>query len=262
MARGRCSIDCCENDREAMSSDVTLWGALFAGLLSFVSPCVLPLVPPYLCYVTGLSLDEVTASRSDRRIRGMVLRASLAFVLGFTTVFVLLGATASVLGRMVARQQEILSVVAGLVIIVMGLHFLGVFRLGFLQREARVQVASQPAGLAGAYVLGLAFAFGWTPCIGPVLAAILAVAGSTDTVGRGAGLLAIYSLGLGIPFMIAAGFAERFIGGLRRFRPYMPMVEKVMGVFLIVAGILFLTGQMTAMSFWLLETFPALSKIG
>jgi cytochrome c-type biogenesis protein len=262
MARGRSSIDCCENDRDTMSADVTLWGALFAGLLSFVSPCVLPLVPPYLCYVTGLSLDEVTASRSDRRIRGLVLRASFAFVLGFTTVFVLLGATASVLGRLVARQQEILSIVAGLVIIVMGLHFLGVFRLGFLQREARVQVASQPAGLAGAYVLGLAFAFGWTPCIGPVLAAILAVAGSTETVGRGAGLLAVYSLGLGIPFMIAAGFAERFIGGLRRFRRYMPMVEKVMGVFLIVAGVLFLTGQMTAMSFWLLETFPALSTIG
>lgn len=245
-----------------MSPDVTLWGALFAGLLSFVSPCVLPLVPPYLCYVTGLSLDEVTASRSDSRVRGMVLRASFAFVLGFTTVFVLLGATASVLGRMVARQQEILSIAAGLIIIVMGLHFLGVFRLGFLQREARVQVANQPAGLAGAYVLGLAFAFGWTPCIGPVLAAILAVAGSTETVGSGAGLLAIYSLGLGIPFMIAAGFAERFIGGLRRFRRYMPMVEKVMGGFLIIAGILFLTGQMTAMSFWLLETFPALSRIG
>lgn len=245
-----------------MSADVTLWGALFAGLLSFVSPCVLPLVPPYLCYVTGLSLDEVTGSKADRRVRAIVLRSSLAFVLGFTTVFVLLGATASVLGRIVARQQEILSIVAGLVIIVMGLHFLGVFRIGFLQREARVQVANQPAGLAGAYVLGLAFAFGWTPCIGPVLASILWVAGSTDTVGRGAGLLAIYSLGLGIPFMIAAGFAGHFIGGMRRFRRYMPMVEKVMGVFLILTGILFLTGQMTAMSFWLLETFPALSRIG
>ncbi|BCP53611.1 cytochrome C biogenesis protein CcdA [Kaistia sp. 32K] len=244
-----------------MSADVTLWGALIAGLLSFVSPCVLPLVPPYLCYVTGLSLDEVT-TQADKRIRGIVLRSSFAFVLGFTTVFVLLGATASVLGRIVARQQEILSIVAGLVIIVMGLHFLGVFRIGFLQREARVQVANQPAGLAGAYILGLAFAFGWTPCIGPVLASILWVAGSSDTVGRGAGLLAIYSLGLGIPFMIAAGFAERFIGGLRRFRRYMPMVEKAMGVFLIVTGILFLTGQMTAMSFWLLETFPALSRIG
>jgi len=237
-----------------MPSDVTLWGALIAGLLSFISPCVLPLVPPYLCYVTGLSLDEVVGTKADARIRRMVLRSSFAFVLGFTTVFVLLGATASVLGRMV--------VVAGLVIIVMGLHFLGVFRIAFLQREARVQVANQPGGLVGAYVLGLAFAFGWTPCIGPVLAAILAVAGSQDTVGRGAGLLAIYSLGLGIPFMIAAGFAERFIGGLRRFRRHMPMVEKAMGLFLILAGVLFLTGQMTAMSFWLLETFPALSRIG
>jgi cytochrome c-type biogenesis protein len=245
-----------------MPSDVTLWGALLAGLLSFVSPCVLPLVPPYLCYVTGLSLDEVAGGRSDNRIRGLVLRSSFAFVMGFTTVFVLLGATASVLGRLVARHQDVLSSVAGIVIIVMGLHFLGVFRIGLLQREARVRVDSQPAGLVGAYILGLAFAFGWTPCIGPVLAAILAVAGSTDTVGRGAGLLAIYSLGLGIPFLIAAGFAEQFVVTMKRFRRHMPLVEKAMGVFLVAAGLLFLTGQMTRISFWLLEAFPGLQSIG
>jgi len=245
-----------------MNSDVTLWGALFAGLLSFVSPCVLPLVPPYLCYVTGLTLEEVTGDVADRRVRRVVIRSALAFVLGFTTVFVLLGATASVLGRLVARHQETLSIFAGVIIIVMGLHFLGVFRLGFLQREARFRVEGQPAGLAGAYLLGLAFAFGWTPCIGPVLAAILAVAGSSDTVGRGAGLLAIYSLGLGIPFLLAAAFAETFIVHMRRFRQYMPIVEKVMGAFLVLAGILFLTGEMTRISFWLLEAFPALQTIG
>ncbi|MCX5494160.1 cytochrome c biogenesis protein CcdA [Kaistia dalseonensis] len=245
-----------------MPSDVTLWGALLAGLLSFVSPCVLPLVPPYLCYVTGLSLDEVVGDQSDRRIRRIVLQSSLAFVLGFSTVFVLLGATASVLGRLVARHQDVLSIFAGLVIIVMGLHFLGVFRIGFMQREARLRVERQPAGIVGAYVLGLAFAFGWTPCIGPVLAAILAVAGSTDTVGRGAGLLAIYSLGLGIPFMIAAGFAEGFVLMLKRFRRHMPLVEKAMGVFLVFAGFMFLTGQMTRISFWLLEAFPGLQTIG
>jgi len=245
-----------------MNSDVTLWGALFAGLLSFVSPCVLPLVPPYLCYVTGLTLEEVTGDVADRRVRRVVIRSAFAFVLGFTTVFVLLGATASVLGRLVARHQDVLSIFAGVIIIVMGLHFLGLFRLGFLQREARFRVEGQPAGLAGAYLLGLAFAFGWTPCIGPVLAAILAVAGSSDTVGRGAGLLAIYSLGLGIPFLLAAAFAETFIVHMRRFRQYMPIVEKVMGAFLVLAGILFLTGQMTRISFWLLEAFPALQTIG
>lgn len=245
-----------------MTSDVTLWGALIAGLLSFVSPCVLPLVPPYLCYVTGLTLEEVTDGLAERRVRRVVITSSAAFVLGFTTVFVLLGATASVFGRLVARYQDIFAIVAGLVIIVMGLHFLGLFRFGFLQREARIRVDNQPAGLLGAYVLGLAFAFGWTPCIGPVLAAILAVAGSTETVARGAGLLAIYSLGLGIPFLIAAAFAETFITHMRRFRRHMPKVEKVMGGFLVLTGVLFLTGQMTRISFFLLEMFPALQQIG
>jgi cytochrome c-type biogenesis protein len=245
-----------------MNSDVTLWGALLAGLLSFVSPCVLPLVPPYLCYVTGLTMEEVSGGVPDRRIKRAVIWAAGAFVLGFATVFVLLGATASVLGRLVARYQDVFAIVAGLVIIVMGLHFLGLFRFAFLQREARFRVDNQPAGLVGAYVLGLAFAFGWTPCIGPVLAAILAVAGSTDTVGRGAGLLAIYSLGLGIPFLIAAAFAETFIVHMRKFRRHMPVVEKIMGGLLVLTGILFLTGQMSQISFWLLEAFPGLQQIG
>ncbi len=245
-----------------MPSDVTLWGALIAGLLSFVSPCVLPLVPPYLCYVTGLSLEEVTARKAEREVRRVVLQSAFAFVLGFSTVFVLLGATASVVGRMVARYQDVLSIVAGLVIVVMGLHFLGVFRIAFMHREARLRVDKQPAGLAGAYVLGLAFAFGWTPCIGPVLAAILAVAGSTDTVARGAGLLAIYSLGLGIPFLIVAGFAEHLVEALGRFRRHLPKVEKAMGAFLVVAGLLFLTGQMSRISFFLLEAFPQLQQVG
>ncbi|MBN9000013.1 MAG: cytochrome c biogenesis protein CcdA, partial [Rhizobiales bacterium] len=130
-----------------MNSDVTLWGALLAGLLSFVSPCVLPLVPPYLCYITGLTLEEVTGGIGNRRVRRIVIASSIAFVLGFTTVFVALGATASVLGRLIARYQDVFAIIAGLVIIVMGLHFLGLFRFGFLQREARMRVDNQPAGL-------------------------------------------------------------------------------------------------------------------
>ncbi|MBB5751101.1 cytochrome c biogenesis CcdA family protein [Prosthecomicrobium pneumaticum] len=240
-----------------MTTDVTFLHALGAGALSFVSPCVLPLVPPYLCYVTGLSLDEVT--NASRRT---VLVASLAFVAGFTTVFVALGATASVLGRMVAQYSGTLAILAGVFIIIVGLGFLGVFRIGFLQRDMRFRVATRPASLFGAYVLGLAFAFGWTPCIGPVLAAILAVAGSTETVGQGASLLAFYSLGLGVPFLIAAAFAGAFVATFVRFRRFVPVAEKAMGVFLVLTGVLFLTGQMTRMSFWLLETFPGLATIG
>ena len=151
---------------------------------------------------------------------------------------------------------------AGLVIIVFGLHFLGVFRIGLLYREARVSVQNKPAGLAGAYLLGIAFGFGWTPCIGPVLAAILFVAGSEDTVTRGAGLLAVYSAGLGVPFLLAAAFAGRFLTFSSRFKRHMDKVEKVMGALLVLTGLMFVTGKMADISFWLLETFPFLQKIG
>ncbi|MGQ7791582.1 cytochrome c biogenesis CcdA family protein [Faunimonas sp. B44] len=242
--------------------DVTALGALTAGLLSFVSPCVLPIVPPYLAFLAGVSIDQLETrgegSDSGRRI----FSAALAFVLGFSTVFVALGATASVIGQTVARHLDVLAVIAGVLIIIMGLHFLGLFRIGLLYREARVQVERKPPGLFGAYVMGLAFAFGWTPCVGPVLAAILFVAGTEDTALRGASLLFTYSLGLGIPFLLAAGFAPVFLGWAGRFRRHMPTVEKVMGGFLVLTGILFVTGQMTVLSFWLLETFPVLGTIG
>ena len=241
--------------------DISLGGALLAGLISFVSPCVLPLVPPYLAYLAGVSLDQLSGAEPSSA-RGRITASALAFVLGFSTVFVSLGATASIIGQTVARHLDTLSVIAGIVIIVMGLHFLGIFRIGFLYREARVQVQRKPAGLLGAYVMGLAFAFGWTPCVGPVLAAILFVAGTEDTIARGASLLAVYSLGLGIPFLLAAAFAPSFLNWARRFRRQLPRVEKLMGASLVLTGILFVTGQMTTMSFWLLETFPVLGTIG
>ena len=151
--------------------DVTWGGAFLAGLISFISPCVLPLVPPYLCFIAGVSLDELTQGSGGDGVATRVIGSAVAFVLGFTTVFMALGATASVIGQSVTRHLDVLSVIAGFVIIVMGLHFLGLFRLGFLYREARIQVSRKPAGLIGAYLIGLAFAFGWTPCVGPVLAA-------------------------------------------------------------------------------------------
>jgi cytochrome c-type biogenesis protein len=253
--------------------DIGIIGAFFGGLLSFVSPCVLPLVPPYLCYIAGLSLDELTQGNAAGRGRGAIVLCALSFVLGFTTVFVMLGATARVFGQALARmltydvslfglELRLLPLLAGLVIIAMGLHFLGMFRIAALLREARPQVARKPPGLLGGYVLGLAFAFGWTPCIGPVLAAILFLAGAEETVGEGAFLLFVYSLGLGVPFLLAAGFTPVFLGWAARFRRRLPAVEKVMGGFLVLTGILFITGRMTTMSFWLLETFPGLATIG
>ncbi len=185
-----------------MSSNISITAAFVAGLVSFLSPCVLPLVPPYLCYLTGTTLDELQIEDARRARRDTVL-ASFVFVAGFTTVFVALGATASAFGQLIRRFDTLLSLGAGIVIIVMGLHFLGVFRLALLYREKRVSL-ERASGLWPAYLMGLAFAFGWTPCIGPILAAILAIAGSEATVGRGAALLAIYSGGLGLPFVAAA----------------------------------------------------------
>jgi cytochrome c-type biogenesis protein len=239
---------------------VSIIAALLAGALSFLSPCVLPLVPPYLCYITGTSLDDLTAEGETSANRA--IPAALLFVLGFTTVFVLLGATASAAGQLLRSHLDVLGQVAGVVIILMGLHFLGVFRLGLLNRELRYHGGGRIAGLAGAYVIGLAFAFGWTPCIGPVLGVILSLAASEQDVARGAGLLAVYSLGLGVPFLASAAAVTSFLGFFRRFRKHLGLVEKVMGVLLIVTGIMFLTGAIQEMSYWLLETFPGLVQLG
>ena len=244
-----------------MTSNVTILGTFVGGILSFASPCVLPLVPPYLAFIAGASLDELSGTgylRARRRIFG----SALAFVAGFATVFVALGASASVFGQLIRSHIDTLAIVAGLAIIVMGLHFLGAFRIPLLYREARVRVERRPAGPLGAYAVGLAFAFGWTPCIRPVLAAILGVAASRDTVGQGAMLLAVYAAGLGVPFLVAAAFSQPFMGLMQRFRMHMGVVEKVTGGLLVLTGVAFLTGGIERLSFWLIETFPALSAIG
>jgi cytochrome c-type biogenesis protein len=241
-------------------TDVTLTWAVLAGVLSFLSPCVLPLVPPYLCFLAGTTIEEF-AEGGEKRAQRDILIVALLFVAGFSTVFVLLGATASVLGQFIRQYLDTLSFAAGLVIVLMGLHFLGVFRIALLHKEARFQV-ERPLGMWGAYVMGLAFAFGWTPCIGPILGTILAMAGSEATVARGATLLSFYSAGLGIPFLGAALALEPFTRFMRRFRRRMHLVEKGMGALLVATGVAFLTGSFTQMSFWLLETFPALGRLG
>lgn len=242
-------------------ADISFLAALVAGLVSFLSPCVLPLVPPYLVYLAGASLERMAGGEAVARARTDTVIASICFVLGFTTVFVALGASATAIGGLIRAWSGTLATIAGVVIIIMGLHFLGVTRLAFLMQEKRVAV-SKPVSLWGAYVMGLAFAFGWTPCIGPILAAILAVAASESTVTRGASLLAVYSLGLGIPFVIAAFAIQPFAAFLARFRTHLHRVEQVMGVLLIITGIAFLTGTINNVSYWLLEAFPALGRIG
>ncbi len=241
---------------------VGLLTALLGGLISFISPCVLPLVPPYLCYIGGVTLSELEEEGPARAAARGVVPASLAFVAGFSTVFVTLGATASAIGRAISTYANTLTVIGGVLVILMGLHFLGLFRIAFLNREARLHVRDIQPGLGGAYLLGLAFAFGWTPCIGPVLAAILGIAGASDTVGEGAFLLAVYSLGLGIPFIAAAIFAPLFLNWLRGFRRFLPVVEKGMGAFLVLTGIFFITGQVATVSYWMLEAFPGLATLG
>lgn len=246
-------------------AEISLLSALLAGALSFLSPCVLPLVPPYLCYMAGISVDQFRGqevSATADVTRRSVLRASVLFTLGFATVFVALGAGASTIGVLLRQHLDLLSKVGGLIIIVMGLNFLGVFRIGLLSREARFQGAGKPATLSGAYVMGLAFAFGWTPCIGPVLGAILGVAASRDTVGDGAVLLAVYSLGLAVPFWIAAGFSGAFMRFLSRFRRHLGVVEKVMGALLVLTGLAFMFGLVSWVAIWFQQTFPILMQIG
>lgn len=246
-----------------MDLTVSVQAAMLAGIISFLSPCVLPLVPSYLCFITGASLDDLAEQNgaANHQQRSALL-AALMFVLGFSTVFVILGASASVVGQLLREYLGVLSQIAGVFIILMGLHFLGVFKLAILHREARYHHHSQPVSLLGAYGIGLAFAFGWTPCIGPVLATILTIAASEQDVMKGAGLLAIYSLGLGIPFLIAAAGIGTFLGFMGKFKRHLGRVEQVMGGLLVLTGIMFLTGSMQTMAYWILEQFPWLATIG
>jgi cytochrome c-type biogenesis protein len=243
--------------------DVSYLGSLIAGVLSFLSPCVLPLVPPYLAFIGGLTIER--SAEGAISVSGAAHRAvysSVAFVAGFAAVFVAMGATASAISGFITRYIDVLATVAGVIIIVLGLHFLGLFRIFLLYREARFQVRDRPVTLLGAFVVGMAFAFGWTPCVGPVLAAILLVAASESSIFYGASLLGTYALGIGIPFILAAAFMPGFMRFMQRFRRYLGAVEKVLGVFLVLTGILFITGAISDISYWLLETFPWLDEVG
>ncbi len=238
------------------------FGVALAGLVSFLSPCVLPLVPPYLGYLGGTTIEQIgNKDGLDAHLWRRVVLASVFFVLGFTTVFVGFGAGASVFGQWIAAHKNQLAVVAGIVIILFGLHFLGLLRIPLLYNEARFRTDMQGASFAGAYVMGLAFAFGWTPCIGPVLATVLTLAANEASVGAGVRLLFVYSLGLGIPFILAAVAVGPFLGFLKRFRRHLGRVEMAMGVLLVLTGVLMLTGGLNWFGTWMIENVPVLSRI-
>lgn len=232
--------------------------ALLAGLVSFLSPCVLPVVPPYLAYMSGISLTDLSKEGAGR---SAVLPAFF-FVLGLSTVFLLLGFAASAVGTLLLQYQGWFNTIAGIVVMVFGAHFVGVYRIGILDREARIDTGDHSGTALGAYVLGLAFAFGWTPCIGPQLGAILSLAASEASVARGTLLLAVYAAGLGIPFLLVAAFLPRLTGLMGWMKRHMEQIEKVMGLLLWTIGLLMLTGGFSAFSYWLLETFPALANLG
>ena len=233
--------------------------ALVAGIISFLSPCVLPIVPPYLAYISGVSLNDLTESGSQR---ARAVMPALFFVLGLSTVFLFLGFTASAIGTVFLQYQGYFNTIAGILVMAFGAHFVGVYRFKFLDREARLDAGDRGGSSFGAYILGLAFAFGWTPCIGPQLGAILSLAASEANVARGTSLLAIYAIGLGVPFVLVAAFLPLLQGLMGWMKRHMEQIERVMGLLLWTIGLLMLTGGFSAFSFWLLETFPALAVLG
>ncbi len=245
-----------------MSSSVSLAAAFLAGLFSFISPCVLPIVPGYLSFISGVNVAQWKAGGAPRDLVRRVVLTSLVFVLGFSTVFVALGAAATLVGSLLQEHKRTLGVIGGVVVIILGLHTAGVFKIRWLLSEKRASVQEKPLGLVGAYVVGLAVAFGWTPGIGPILGAILLDASQQETVGQGVLLLAAYSAGLGIPFLLSALAVNWFFKASSGLRRSMHAVEIASGVLLVGIGLLLVTDRLTLIARYFTKLFPALTRIG
>jgi cytochrome c-type biogenesis protein len=245
-----------------MESNITYLAALFAGFISFISPCVLPLVPAYISFISGVSMEELRRAERRQQTTLRLMMTALLFIAGFTAVFVLLGATATVIGSFLLQNLGFLSKAAGVVLIIFGLHVTGLIKIPFLNYEARFQTEGKPRSAIGAFLVGGAFAFGWTPCIGPILGGILAIAGSQDTVGKGMLLLLVYSIGLGIPFFLTAAATQRLLGAMNRVKKHFKTVEIVSGTFLIVIGVMMFFNLFTSLNGVLVKWFPWLTKLG
>ena len=242
--------------------EISYAGALFAGLLSFFTPCILPMVPFYLCYMAGISMSELRDDAGNTPgAQRRLLVSALFFAAGVTTIFVLLGMGATAVGQAFADYIDQLKWVAAAILAVFGLHFLGVIRIGFLYREARVESKAEPTTAIGAYVMGLAFGFGWTPCVGPALASILMIASGMGDITRGGLLLLVYGVGMTAPFVIAALFSGPFLRWTARHRAKLQYVEKVMGAMLILFAILIVTDSVNVIAQWMIDTFPGWTSL-
>ena len=242
-------------------TEVSYFYVVLAGLLSFLSPCVLPIVPGYLCFLAGTSLDKI-ASGEDASKERNVFYFALSFVFGFSTVFILLGASATLLSGLIYEYLDILRIVGGIIIIIFGIHFMQIIQLPFLNRDTRYQIESYRPGVVGSYVIGLSFAFGWTPCIGPILGSVLSIAASSETVTYGIVLLMLYSAGLGIPFLLAAYAINGFMRFLTKIRNYIRVIEIFTGVLLVIFGILILTNRIQELAFFFIKYLPFLAQFG
>ncbi len=231
-----------------ISQEVTYVGAFIAGLLSFLSPCVFPLIPSYITYITGISFADLQAEHPSHIIRQKSILHSLCFICGFTTVFVLLGASATYIGSFLQENTAIIRKIGGVLLVLLGIHVTGILHLKFLLGEKRVSIKHKPAGYAGSYLVGIAFAAGWTPCIGPILAAILAVAATEESVYQGILLLLLYSMGLGVPFFLSALALHRFLVVFNRFKKFIHVFEIITGIFLVVIGVLIYTNWLSRLS--------------
>ncbi len=243
-------------------ADISIFAAFSAGIISFVSPCVLPLIPAYISFISGVSIDTLKNESGERKNVKIVILTSVVFILGFSIVFISMGASATFIGNFLLEKSLILMKIAGAIIIIFGLHFIGVFKIKYLNYEKRINIQSSKLGLFGVFLAGIAFAFGWTPCIGPILAGILTLAATKNSVHEGVLLLSAYSLGLGIPFFITGIATNTFFSLFAKIKRYFKIVEIIGGVFLIIIGFMIMFDYFSIISGYLIQWFPFLGSIG
>lgn len=235
------------------TENISILVALSAGVISFLSPCILPLIPSYIAFITGVSIEELSLEESLKQVRKKVIANSLMFILGFSLIFIALGASATFLGKFLARNIRWFEIIGGAIVIIFGLHFAGILRLRFLEREKKVHLKKKPLGYLGTCLVGLAFGAGWTPCVGPILGSILTLAATTQNILKGIVLLAFYSIGIGIPFFLSALIIHRFFEYFQAIRKYFKVITVVGGVLLIIVGILLISGYFSSMSSYLVQ---------
>ena len=233
------------------TENFSIFIALSAGFISFLSPCILPLIPSYMAFITGISLEELSHEKNLKRVRKIVIINSLLFILGFSIIFIALGASATFMGKFLSRNIRWFEIVGGCVVILLGLHFIGIFRLKFLNREKKIHLKDKPLGFIGTVLVGMAFGAGWTPCVGPILGAILTMAATTQNIFKGIVLLAFYSVGLGLPFLISGLIIHKFFEYFKAVRKYFKVITAVGGILLIILGVLLITGYFSSISSYL-----------